>query len=256
MITKKSPKDWKDLQIRVSEILNQSNFSTQIEYTINSLRGNYEIDVYAEEIIDDRNYRIICECKCWKSNIPQNVILAFRSILNDTGIEKGYIITTSNFQKGSHESSDSTNIKLFSWEDFQIEFFKSWYINFFYKELVKIIDTKYSSIDFQFYEDFDVIDRDEFKNLRDKYLELSRILDHFPFPYLAQIRPEELNDIKTKLPLIKNLEMEPYEIDNLLTPIDILNETHYLDLLERLKTYATPIIERIHKLNLEIIDYD
>lgn len=256
MITKLLPKEWQDLQNKVSEILHQSNFSTKIEHTLNSVRGSYEIDVYAEEEIDDRKYTIICECKKWRQDIPQSVILTLRTILNDTGVEKGYIITTSDYQKGSYESSSYTNIKLLTWEEFQKEFFNSWYLHFFYNELNKIIDSKYSVVNFQFYEDFEKIDKKEFSILKKKYLELSNVLKHFPHPFLISKKLEGLDNIYAKLPLIKYLELEYWEKDTLSIPSDILNETHFQEFLEKLKMYADPINESINNLDLEIIDLD
>lgn len=256
MITQFLPDSWKDLQNKVSDILRQASFTSEVEYTLNSARGNYEIDVYAQEHIDDRVYKIIFECKYWKNSIPQNVILGLRSIIEDTGVEKGYIITTSNFQKGAYQSSENTNLKLITWEGFQKEFFKSWYVNYFYHQMRDTIDSQFSGIHFQFYEDFTVISREDFLQLKEKYLELSKILHHFPSPYFYKYNPQDLENIDSLLPLRDKLELEEWEIDTLVTPADILDETHFEELLGKLKNYCLPINEKINALDLEILDCD
>lgn len=71
MITNKEPDSWKDLQTKVAEILGDCGFSVEIEKNVTTARGQVELDVYAEEEIKGRKYTIICECKYWKSAIPQ-----------------------------------------------------------------------------------------------------------------------------------------------------------------------------------------
>ncbi|MCB9333861.1 MAG: restriction endonuclease [Lewinellaceae bacterium] len=71
------------------------------------------MDVYAEETIKGRKYSIICECKHWKSNIPQSVIHGFRTVTADLGCNIGYIITTSDFQLGATKAAELTNVELF-----------------------------------------------------------------------------------------------------------------------------------------------
>src|SRR5687768_3242495 len=121
MITTEQPSDWKDLQNKVGEILHQCGFSVEVEKTIQTVRGQIELDVYAEENIKGRRYSIICECKFWKSNIPQNVIHGFRTVINDLGCNAGYIITTSDFQSGSTNATEFTNVELLTWENFQLK---------------------------------------------------------------------------------------------------------------------------------------
>ena len=126
MITCSVPEDWKALQIEVGKILEQCGFSVEVEKKIDMARGEAELDVYAEEVVKGRRYSIVCECKYWKSNIPQSIIHSFRSILNDTGANIGYIIALKGFQSGAFKAANYTNLELVTWEEFQKAFCDSW----------------------------------------------------------------------------------------------------------------------------------
>lgn len=127
MFTVERPTDWRDLQQNVALILSVSGFKVEIQKKLDGARGTVEVDVYGEEEVAGRKYVVVCECKHWKAKIPQTVIHGFRTILGDLGANLGYIITTSDFQSGSFAASRSSNVKLLTWENFQIEFEASWY---------------------------------------------------------------------------------------------------------------------------------
>jgi len=140
MITRYYPKDWKSLQSEAGEILSQCGFNVEVEKTVETVRGNVELDVFAEEIIKGRKYTIACECKYWKSKIPQSIIHGFRTVLNDLGCNKGYIISLEGYQSGAFSAAESTNIELLTWEQFQNQFCASWLENYFSPKLTQQLD--------------------------------------------------------------------------------------------------------------------
>lgn len=124
-INNNEPKNWKELQSFVAEILNECGYITEIEKTIQTLRGKVEIDVYAE----DKNsvgIVILCECKFWKNNIPQAVVHSLRSIVNDSGASNGIIISKKGFQTGAIEAINNSNLTLVTWSEFQNLFLSKW----------------------------------------------------------------------------------------------------------------------------------
>ncbi|WP_348825511.1 restriction endonuclease [Flavobacterium aestuarii] len=127
-INHKEPKNWRELQLFVSEILNECGYVTQIEKTIQTLRGKVEIDVYAEKEEGIKTI-ILCECKFWKNNIPQTVVHSLRSVINDYGATNGFIISKVGFQSGAIETIDKSNISLLTWSDFQELFLSKWLDN-------------------------------------------------------------------------------------------------------------------------------
>lgn len=251
------PDTWQDLQNKVADILSQCKFSVETTKTIESIRSKIEVDVYAEEKIDNRKYTIICECKYWKSNIPQLHALALRTIVQDIGVNKAYIITTSNFQKGAFDSIENTNIELITWDEFQKLFFRSWYINYFSLRINEIIKQEYDPTAIQFFENFDLIEKVKFRELIDQYNSLIEIRNHFPHPILKDF-PNQFENIENKLPLANNMDKEildEWEITGCALPNEIMIETNYLKFLQHIETYAFPIYKELDKLDLRI-EYD
>jgi len=144
MITSHVPDDWRDLQNEVARVLNECGFIVEVEKTVSTVRGDVEIDVCAEEQIDGRKYSIVCECKHWKTRVPQNVVHGFRTVVADIGTNVGYTISTAGFQEGAYEATDKTNVSLVSWTEFQDTFEKSWYETFFYPQITERFDALFS----------------------------------------------------------------------------------------------------------------
>lgn len=140
MITSKTPGDWRALQNEVARILRECGFSVEVEKTLRVPRGTVEIDVYAEENVKGRKYSIVCECKNWRSRVPQAVIHGFRTVVAETGANVGYIISTNGFQTGAFTSAELTNIQLVEWNEFQNAFEESWYDSFLLPEITRRLD--------------------------------------------------------------------------------------------------------------------
>ncbi len=117
------PKDWKELQIFVAAILSDIGYECSIEKDIETVRGKANIDVHAESSRIQPAQLILAECKYWKKSVPKTVIHAFRTVVNDSGANFGYIISKEGFQSGSYDAAEKSNVSLMSWQEFQ-EFFK------------------------------------------------------------------------------------------------------------------------------------
>lgn len=127
-ITTETPEHWRDLQQMVAAVLREAGMETEVEKTLPTVRSKIEIDVYSVETTGDgRCYSLVCECKNWKSAVPQEKVLALRSVMNDVGANKGYIISTGGFQSGAFDAAAATNISLVTWVQFQAEFEQLWF---------------------------------------------------------------------------------------------------------------------------------
>jgi len=54
------------------------------------------------------------------------VVQQFRTIISDAGANLGIIISQKKFQSGAYEEADKTNVRLYSWLDFQKAFEERW----------------------------------------------------------------------------------------------------------------------------------
>jgi restriction system protein len=234
-LTNRKPSDWKDLQNKVSEVLTQCGFKSETEKVIETARGKVEIDVYAEENVKGRKYSIICECKYWKSNIPQNIIHGFRTVINDLGCNIGYIITISDFQSGSINTAEYTNVELLTWKSFQALFFESWYEEYFAPEITKRLDpllTYSEPILPKWFEKMTQEDKDEYFALKDKYDLFGWIIMSFT-TYVRMLSKEKI----PLLPLSERVN-ENKDVTSRI-PSEILNETGYLEFLEKCSEFGS-----------------
>jgi hypothetical protein len=58
--------------------------------------------------------------------VNQNVIHAFRAVASDTGAHIAIIISKQGFQAGATPATKFTNLRLYSWDEFQKAFFERW----------------------------------------------------------------------------------------------------------------------------------
>src|SRR3984893_10779885 len=127
MIFIDAPSDWKDLEKRVCQILSECGCRTKRGKQLRLPRGKVKVDVYAEDVTRQPHMVIVCECKHWKSGVPQTTVHSFRTVVNETGAHVGFIISCSGFQSGAVKAAKSTNIELVTWEQFQERFYNRWF---------------------------------------------------------------------------------------------------------------------------------
>lgn len=127
--------DWKDLQNKVCLLLNQIGLVAECEKKMATPRGEVEVDVYAIDpnSIDAISY--VIECKNWNNSINQSIIHSFITIMYETGCNIGYIVSKIGFQLGAINYTKNTNIKLFTFEEFQKHYFKIWMKKYFLHRL-------------------------------------------------------------------------------------------------------------------------
>lgn len=245
MITNQIPETWNELQNKVAEILEQCGFEVEIEKKIKSIRGSVEIDVYAEEKVNNRTYSILCECKHWKTNIPQNVIHGFRTVLSDLGANIGYIITTSNFQIGSIESVKKTNIKLLTWNDFQNIFFETWYRKYFCspKGDLRLFYDDYNIV--SWFDDLNQKDRKRYFQIRNILNEIHEINSLFPAPFMLNI--DGIDATFPTLPLSSShIDLNEYYGD---LPISVFNASDYESFLKEITSLRNKFVIEFNNLN-------
>jgi len=244
MITTSIPESWKDLQNEVGRILDQCGFESQVEKKVTTVRGTVELDVYAEEIVKGRKYSIVCECKHWKSNIPQAIIHGFRTVITDLGANIGYLITTSEFQSGARSASDLTNVELLTWHDFQNIFFESWFENYFSPKITEKLDPILTYSEPLFPKWFDKMsdtDKETYRRLKDKYDLFGWLIMSFT-PYVKMIGDYTI----PTLPLIDRVHNSAEVLSKI--PMNILEEKGYDEFLNLCIEYGQIAIAKFRVL--------
>jgi restriction system protein len=233
MITSNAPETWQSLQTEVGRILEECGFGVEVEKKIPSARGVVELDVYAEETVRGRTYAIACECKHWKSRIPQTVVHGFRTVVQEIGANIGYIVSMEGFQSGAFAASDLTNLKLVTWQEFQDIFEESWFEEFFTKKIDEKLDDLMTYAEPFLPAWFDRMsdeDKAKYYSLKEKY-DLFGIIIQSLGPYSRAFRKDPI----PTLPLRARLKPDPILST---IPSHILDETAYRDLLEASVAYG------------------
>lgn len=258
MITSTEPGTWQELQLECARILSQCGFHTDVELEIALVRGQAVVDVYAEEIINGRKYAIICECKYWRSNIPQHVIHSFRTVVADGGLNAGYLITTSGFQIGAVEAAGFSNIELLTWPEFLNKFESSWYLNYFVDQFTDAVD---DFLEFtepflpRWFDSMENAEQETLMEMHRRFYLAGPVLMSFT-KYALTLKPTTVLPV---LPLWNAYVNTPQEelVAQLLSPALLHAET-YQDLLDAAIAYIEPVMHQFkiydnkyHDENLE-----
>lgn len=127
LITSKMPETWEELEETVADILGECGMESKRSVNLRLPRGSVDIDVVAKETSQGIETLIISECKNWKTNVPREIVHAFRTVMHEIGANRGYIISRVGFQVGAYEAAEATNINLVTFQQFQERYFEKWY---------------------------------------------------------------------------------------------------------------------------------
>ena len=93
-------KEWKDFNIKNNVKLKAHD-------------GTYQIDVYATFRFMELDFKVLCECKQFKSPVKRDVVALLDGKIRSLGAQKGIICSTSGFQKGAIKYAKEHGIALF-----------------------------------------------------------------------------------------------------------------------------------------------
>jgi restriction system protein len=249
MITTLTPDSWQSLQEEVARILRECGFTVEVEKKLKTVRGEVEIDVYAEEVVQGRRYTILCECKHWKARIPQNVVHGFRTVIADSGANIGYIIGTSGFQTGSVAASDLTNIGLVTWEDFQNRFEQTWLDNFWspmFRQHLSGLMSHAEPFLPQWIDDLSDDDAKQFLALKDHYTEFGWLMQDCGRYGQMLGRPKPAISLPLRESLQAARRLNAAELERALRgwPPALLDARGYREFLDQALAYGTDALAR------------
>jgi len=120
------PGTWKQLQDDVSGFFEELGFTSNTPYMCTNEAISFEIDVFAEKSLNGIPIKILIECKHWESFVPQDVIFSMITRVSRFGANTGIIISKKGFQKGAISTVESTNILLYTYQEFIEHFQNEW----------------------------------------------------------------------------------------------------------------------------------
>jgi hypothetical protein len=85
--------------------------------SLKGVRTQHDIDVLVVTKFLGADIKWVVEAKYWKSNVPKEKVLALRSIVDEVGADKGFLISAKGFQTGAVEAALKTNIQLVTFDE-------------------------------------------------------------------------------------------------------------------------------------------
>lgn len=120
--------DWKDLQNRVAQLFSELGCEVQTPLVVELAgRGQKEVDVFISDKRSSLPKITIVECKWWNSEVPQDTVHSFHTVMNGCGANSGFIVSKIGFQAGAYEAANKTNISLLTFEEMQHRFGGEWF---------------------------------------------------------------------------------------------------------------------------------
>lgn len=166
------PGTWQELQEYVARVFREIDYTEVYSpYEITGVRGTKEVDVYAINSSVVPSNKIACECKYWEKRVEQDVVHGFRSVMQDNGINTGFIISKKGFQSGAYEAANNTPVVLVSFDQFMDLFFATW-LKAMSARLHRATDALFPFFDIYFFETFPEFPQekvDQLVALQEKY---------------------------------------------------------------------------------------
>lgn len=96
-----------------AEMKGWQDFNITHNVKLEATDGTYQIDVYATFRFMELDFKVLCECKQFKSPIKRDIVVLLDEKIRSLGAQKGIICSTSGFQKGAIKYAKEHGIALF-----------------------------------------------------------------------------------------------------------------------------------------------
>jgi hypothetical protein len=109
--------DWYNFQEEICKHFVSIGAEAKTNQTIQGVRTRHDIDILVRTKFLGEDLTWIIEAKHWKSNVPKEKVLALRTIVDDIGADRGFIVSQIGFQSGAYEAAENTNITLKTFDE-------------------------------------------------------------------------------------------------------------------------------------------
>lgn len=104
--------DWYQFQEEICDYFESIGASAETNVTVKGVRTSHDIDVLVKTKFLGEDLTWIIEAKKWKKRVNKLQVLGLRTIADDIGADRAFIISEAGFQSGAFEASENTNVKL------------------------------------------------------------------------------------------------------------------------------------------------
>lgn len=139
--------DWYIFQEDIKDHFDSLGADAETNVRVQGVRTCHDVDVFVKTKFLGENITWVVEAKHWKSKVTKAQVLALRSIVDDIGADRGFIISTAGFQSGAFEAAESTNVKLKTFDELKSDtkgLIEGEILKTYYKRLVLLEDRYWS----------------------------------------------------------------------------------------------------------------
>ncbi len=108
---------WFDFQEKIKDYFLSIGANAETNKTVKGVRTRHDIDVYIQTRFLGEDMTWVVEAKHWKSPVSKLHVLALRTIVDDIGVDRGFIVSSAGFQNGALEAADKTNVRLKTFDE-------------------------------------------------------------------------------------------------------------------------------------------
>ncbi|RZK43405.1 MAG: restriction endonuclease [Pedobacter sp.] len=125
-------KGWFKFQEDIKSIFTEMGCDAQSNAKLVGARTTHDIDVLIRSRYLGQPIQWIIEAKNWNKKVSKLHVLALRKIVEETGADKGILVSQKGFQSGALEAAELSNIELLTFDQL-IELTKE----IFHKDILK-----------------------------------------------------------------------------------------------------------------------
>lgn len=112
IIDMKEIPDWYQFQETICNHFISIGARAETNTRVQGTRTTHDIDILVKTKFLGQDLLWIVEAKKWRSKINKLQVLGLRTIVDDIGADRGFIISENGFQAGAIEAANNTNIRL------------------------------------------------------------------------------------------------------------------------------------------------
>jgi len=109
--------DWYQFQEDICLYFQSIGASAETNVTVRGVRTNHDIDILVKTKFLGEDLTWVIEAKKWKKKVNKLQVLALRTIVDEIGADRGFIVSEAGFQSGAYEATNNTNVKLKTFEE-------------------------------------------------------------------------------------------------------------------------------------------
>lgn len=139
--------DWFEFQEDIKDHFSSLGADAETNVRVQGVRTCHDIDIFVKTRFLGENIIWIIEAKHWKSKVTKAQVLTLRSIVDDIGADRGFIISLAGFQSGAFEAANNTNVKLKTFDELKVDtkgLIETEILKTYYKRLLLLEDRYWS----------------------------------------------------------------------------------------------------------------